>query len=75
MENYVKREIDIYGNIVYYNSVFDLHRLDGPAIIWHNGGCMWRINNVPYIKTKHNKLVLFYMLEPQRIVLNPINAK
>jgi hypothetical protein len=41
MENYVKREVDYQGNIRYYNSKSDLHRLDGPAIEWIDGDKEW----------------------------------
>jgi hypothetical protein len=53
------------------------HRLDGPAVIWQSTepsylfNKEWWINGNVYRKPLHNKLTLFYMLEPQRIVLRP----
>jgi hypothetical protein len=46
------------------------HRLNGPAIEYVNYE-EWCINNIFYLKLEHNRLVLFSMLEPQRINLNP----
>jgi hypothetical protein len=46
------------------------HRLDGPALVWYDCAC-WAINGVDYKKTQHNALVLFSVLEPQRIEINP----
>jgi len=50
----------------------EYHRLDGPAIIWHSkqSNC-WMIKNKIYTKSNHNKFVLFFVLEPRRIDLNP----
>jgi len=46
------------------------HRLDGPAITWANNETdEWCINDETYSKSCHNRLVLFSVLEPQRIVL------
>jgi hypothetical protein len=47
------------------------HRLDGPSCVWRDGHNYWHINNRLYTKTEHNRLVLFSILEPQRIDLNP----
>jgi hypothetical protein len=47
------------------------HRLSGPAIILENGARYWWVNNKWYSKTKHNRLVLFFILEPLRIDLVP----
>jgi hypothetical protein len=44
MENYVKREVDDYGNIRYFNSKRVLHRTDGPAFEYKNGSRVWYIN-------------------------------
>jgi len=47
------------------------HRLDGPAII-DRRGCRWYLYNCQVSKTTHNKMVLFYLLEPQRYCINNI---
>jgi len=44
------------------------HRIYGPAIIAPYR-VRWYINGTNYTKSKHNRLVLFYTLEPQRIDL------
>ena len=49
-----------------------IHRLDGPAIIWANGEKDWYYNDKLCLKSEHNRLVLFFVLEPRRIALNPI---
>jgi hypothetical protein len=36
MENYTRKEADGYLT-VFYNSKNQVHRIDGPARIWHNG--------------------------------------
>jgi hypothetical protein len=60
-----------------------LHRLDGPALmpgIWRmfnefdGRSPEWRIIGRMYRKTEHNRLVLFFTLEPRRIDLNPTNG-
>jgi len=116
MENYVKKEINEYGSVIYTNSREQKHRLDGPAIEWMDGSkfwyknghwhrtdgpalifahgrkcwyvngqqhrldgpsivyetgqISWSINGYIYSKSKHNRLVLFFMLEPGKINLN-----
>jgi hypothetical protein len=51
------------------------HHLDGPAAIWTNENKyknkVWYIKNKGYEKSQHNRLVLFFVLEPRRINLNP----
>jgi hypothetical protein len=47
------------------------HRLDGPSCIWANGETSWYINETWYMKSCHNRLVLFSVLESQRFDLNP----
>jgi len=55
-----------------------LHRLEGPALYsdgintWYSKQTSWRLRHKIYSKTEHNRLVLFYVLEPRRINLNPI---
>ena len=94
MENYVKREVDKYGTVRYYNSKGDCHRTNGPAVIWAdgtkfwyknghwhrtngpaveyiNGHKEWWINDKIYSKSYHNRLYLFYTLEPRIIDLEP----
>jgi hypothetical protein len=46
------------------------HRLDGPAIVWENGSKGWWFYGRCYFKTRHNRLVLFFMLEPDKININ-----
>jgi hypothetical protein len=46
-----------------------LHRLDGPAIVREDGVVVWAICGEEYRKLEHNRLALFFMLEPQRFVL------
>ena len=36
--------IDQYGNKRWFNEQGQLHRTDGPAIIWSDGGTDWHIN-------------------------------
>jgi len=47
------------------------HRLDGPAAEWFTENKIWYLKSKIYIKHYHNILVLFYILEPRRIDLNP----
>jgi hypothetical protein len=49
-----------------------LHRINGAAIEWISGSKEWYIKGYCYTKTKHNRLYLFSILEPQRINLNPM---
>lgn len=93
MENYTNK-VEKMGVIYYFNHKEQIHRLDGPAIVWAGGsehwymhGCIhrldgpaiiwssrirqWYIYNTRYSKSKHNRLVLFYVLEPRRIDLSP----
>ena len=72
MENYTRREVDWYGDTRYYNSNDDLHRIDGPAYEWKLGVKEWWIYDVEYSKPSHNRLVLFCILEPQKIDLRPV---
>ena len=54
-----------------------LHRLDGPAIYLKNRNKVrresneWCINGYVYSKPKHNRLVLFSIVEPRRVNLSP----
>ena len=45
------------------------HRLIGPAIVYAISDVEWYINNTYYTKSCHNRLVLFSMLEKQRVCL------
>ena len=47
------------------------HRLDGPAVVWSGGIEEWWLNGIDYFKPRHNKLVLFFILEPRRIDIDP----
>ena len=33
--------VDAYGNVCYYNSLGQLHRVHGPAIEYSDGACLW----------------------------------
>jgi hypothetical protein len=70
MNNYTKKTIDTDGHIFYYNDKKQQHRLDGPAVEWSNGEGSWHINYKPYFKKQHNRLVLFCVLEPQKVDLD-----
>jgi hypothetical protein len=48
-----------------------IHRLDGPAIIFTEQDKHWYLNYKIYPKSRHNRLVLFFVLESRRIVLGP----
>jgi hypothetical protein len=45
------------------------HRLNGPANVWADGDKEWCLNDQTYSKSCHNRLVLFYVLEPRKIIL------
>jgi hypothetical protein len=51
------------------------HRLDGPAVVRPNGAFEWKVawclSNKHYLKPNHNRLCLFFILEPRRINLLP----
>ena len=71
MENYTTKNVTEYGTVYYCNPDKQLHRLDGPAVErGSNRG--WYLFNKGYFKTEHNKLVLFLLLEPKRIEMNPM---
>jgi len=46
------------------------HRLDGPAVEY-NDMIVWCLLGVEYSKSCHNRLYLFFALEPSRMELNP----
>jgi len=102
MQNYTSKKVWAFGEICYYNSEGQYHRIDGPAVEWPDGnngftvgiGESWYINGKHhrldgpavrwsnrdnfwyiygqiYLKVEHNRLVLFSILEPQRIELCP----
>ena len=39
-------EVDTYGTRMYYNTAGQLHRTDGPAIEWEDGGTCWVQNGL-----------------------------
>ena len=39
-------EVDCHGNRLYYNKAGLLHRIDGPAIEWADGGKAWYQNGL-----------------------------
>ena len=39
-------KVDRYGTRRYYNGAGQLHRLEGPAVIWPNGNCEWYQNGL-----------------------------
>ncbi len=42
----VRKEIDSFGNIRYYNDKGQFHREDGPAIEYANGDKFWYFNGM-----------------------------
>ena len=70
MENYTKKVIDGYGNLFHYNEK-GYHRLDGHAVEYWDGTKEWWASGKEYSKCCHNRLYLFYILEPRRIEINP----
>ena len=44
----MKKEIDIFGTIHYYNDNNELHREDGPALESTSGDKSWWINGKPH---------------------------
>ena len=44
MSEEVRREVDTYGNIRYYNKKGQYHRLDGPAVEYSDGTKDWYQN-------------------------------
>jgi len=65
MKNYTERFVDQHGDVRYFNSNGQPHRLNGPAVEYHDGAKYWWINNYCMIKSRHNKIVLFCSLEPK----------
>ena len=49
-------EVDEYGDRRYYNALGQLHREDGPAITWANGGKSWILNGVCVSEYEFNAL-------------------
>ena len=41
MKNYARKEVDVKGNVRYFNKNNKFHRKDGPAVIYSNGTQMW----------------------------------
>ena len=41
----LRREVDKYGTILYYNENDEVHRVNGPAVIWFNGTEGWYQND------------------------------
>jgi hypothetical protein len=48
-----------------------IHRLNGPAVEWESGLNNWSLCDKLCPKASHNRLVLFSILEPRRIDINP----
>lgn len=50
------------------------HRIFGPSFVDEGGSeyTEWNINDENYSKTEHNRLVLFFILEPRKITLIPV---
>jgi hypothetical protein len=44
MEDYITKEIDAYGDIIYQNNKGQFHRLDGPAIEYLSGSKVWFVD-------------------------------
>ena len=45
------------GTCLYYNAANQLHRIDGPAIVWRNGVRFWYINGKRLTKAAFNQAV------------------
>ena len=41
-------EVDHHGTRRYYNAAGRLHRVDGPAVEWHDGDLEWWLNGKSY---------------------------
>jgi hypothetical protein len=54
-----------------------LHRLYGPAVKYSNANVSdeWFLKNESYTKSEHNRLCLFFILEPRRIDLGLVIKK
>ncbi len=61
-----------------YNKVFDwgtewrnskgqVHREDGPALVWNNGYNGWYLNGVHYSKEEYKRKIVFYNLKKLKI--------
>ena len=48
------------------------HRMEGPAAEFYNGKKSWYLYDKLYSRTNHNRLVLFFILEPRKITLIPV---
>lgn len=65
MKNYVRKEIDEYGSIYFYNNKGQYHRIDGPAIEQKNGYKQWYIHGKCYLEedflyiTKYKEIYKF----------------
>ena len=68
MENYITKNISEHGTVYYCNSDKQLHRTDGPAVVWFIGGEEWCLFNKIYTKSEHSKLILFSVLETRRFI-------
>ena len=48
-----------------------IHRDNGAAVIWDDGSEFWYLNGRKCTKSKHNRIILFSNLEPQRVNFFP----
>ena len=47
-------KVDRYGTRRYYNHAGQLHRLEGPAVVWRSGSVQWWLNGVPYTEQDYH---------------------
>lgn len=63
-------------HVEYHNEDGKLHRLDGPAVEWNDGGKEWWINGVPYIEDEFNKKINKpdILKEELKTIINNLNS-
>ncbi len=67
MKNYVRKEIDEYGSIYFYNNKGQYHRIDGPAIELPYGTKKWYLNGKPH---RENGPAIEYKTEYKSFYIN-----
>ena len=51
----IRKEVNDFGEIKYYNEKGELHREDGPAVITISGSKKWYLNGKEYTQDEYNK--------------------
>jgi hypothetical protein len=62
----ITRTVNENGTIVYTNEKGQLHREDGPAVVWPNGDELYFLNRIGYSKENYEKEVI--KLKLKRII-------